>query len=114
MSRVITERHISGFSHANFQKVVGGHSDAVTVWKDSVKKGLVGSPVEGNHERRAEIHWVVTVGVNTGVFNSRRKALTAIGGRNEAFAYLTAFYDINAANAYFVEEYMEGHITILA
>ncbi|KAF8338600.1 hypothetical protein F5887DRAFT_920023 [Amanita rubescens] len=25
-----TERHISGFSHANFQKVAGSHSDAVT------------------------------------------------------------------------------------
>jgi hypothetical protein len=37
-----------------------------------------------------------------------------MGGRNEGYAYLTAFYDINAANAYFVEEYMEGRITILA
>ena len=44
----------------------------------------------------------------------RRKAITAMGGRNEGYAYLTAFYDINAANAYFVEEYMEGRITILA
>jgi hypothetical protein len=68
---LITERHISGFSHANFQKIVGSHSDAVAVWEDSVKKRLVGSPAEDNGRRASEIHWVVTVGVNAGVFNSR-------------------------------------------
>ncbi len=37
----------------------------------------------------------------------RRRALAAIGGRSGAIAYLTAFYDVGAANAYFVEEHME-------
>ncbi len=38
MSRLITKKHISGFSHANFQSVPGGYSAAVQAWENGVNE----------------------------------------------------------------------------
>ncbi|KAF8340146.1 hypothetical protein F5887DRAFT_919545 [Amanita rubescens] len=97
--------HVSGFAHCN-HKSYGTYGAAAKAWVGAVRENTVGFSF-------VELYWAVTVGVQTGVYRDRTEAIMVSGGRRDVMAYLTAFDDIHAAHAYFVQEHMAGRIVTL-